>query len=218
MTNHITKVASYWGDRCYAWDVLNEAFEENGTYRATLWYNTIGPAYIPIAFAAAQAAVSTNVKLYYNDYNLESPNDKTARVQRLIGELRALGIRIDGVGLQSHFIVGSSPTLAEQEQNIANFAALGVEVANTELDIRIPVMPPTEAQQLQQKADYLAVSTACKNADACVGMTLWDWDDTYSWIPGFFTGQGWGTPWVQAADGSKVRKIAYDGIVEGLTS
>ena len=194
--------------------MLNEAFNDNGTLRSTIWSDTIGPAYIPIVFAAAAAA--TPAKLYYNDYNVENPNNKTAAVQAMIKDLKARNIRIDGMGLQAHLIVGSAPSQAQQEANIANFAALGVEVAYTELDIRTNV-PPSEAVQRQQKADYKATAAACKKNKACVGITLWDFLDDYSWIPGVFAGQGYGTPWLKDAAGKLVRKIAYDGIAEGLS-
>ena len=71
MTNHITNLVSHFSSNCYAWDVLNEALNDDGTYRSDLWLDTIGPAYISIAFDAAAKAAPPDVKLYYNDYNIE---------------------------------------------------------------------------------------------------------------------------------------------------
>ena len=218
MTNHITNLVSHWGTRCYCWDVVNEAFNDDGTYRADIWYNTIGPAYLPIAFAAAAAAAPPSVKLYYNDYNIENPGAKSTAAQHLIASIKAQGIRIDGAGLQSHFIIGETPSQASQMANMAAFAALGVEVAQTELDVRSPTLPPTVAQQQQQKVDFYSSVAACVLTEACVGTTLWDFDDTYSWIPSTFPGQGYGDPWFEpAGTDTLVKKIAYDGIVDALS-
>ncbi|MCJ1258333.1 hypothetical protein MMC24_006166 [Lignoscripta atroalba] len=218
MTNHITNLVSHWGTQCYAWDVVNEAFEENGTLRHSIWYDTIGPAYIPIAFAAAEAAAPPGVKLYYNDYNIESPGPKATAAQELIASVKAQGIRVDGAGLQSHFVIGGTPSQASQEANMRAFGALGVEVAITELDIRAQTLPPSLAAQQQQKVDYYKTVAACLNVDACIGITLWDFVDTYSWIPSTFAGQGYGTPWLQPGGPGTalVKKIAYDGILEAL--
>ncbi|MCJ1390275.1 hypothetical protein MMC18_003133 [Xylographa bjoerkii] len=217
MTNHITNLVSHWGTRCYCWDVVNEALNDNGTYRSDIWYNTIGPAYLPIAYAAAAAAAPASVKLYYNDYNIEYPGPKATAAQEIIASIKAQGIRIDGAGLQSHFIIGETPSQSSQMANMAAFAALGVEVAQTELDVRSPTLPPTIAQQEQQELDFHSSVAACVMTEACVGVTLWDFDDTYSWIPSTFPGQGYGDPWFEpAGTDTLVKKIAYDGIVDAL--
>ena len=217
MTNHITNLVSHWGTRCYCWDVVNEALNDNGTYRSDIWYNTIGPAYLSIAYAAAAAAAPASVKLYYNDYNIEYPGVKATAAQEIIASIKAQGIRIDGAGLQSHFIIGETPSQSSQMANMAAFAALGVEVAQTELDVRSPTLPPTVAQQEQQELDFHSSVAACVMTEACVGTTLWDFDDTYSWIPSTFPGQGYGDPWFEpAGKDTLVKKIAYDGIVDAL--
>jgi endo-1,4-beta-xylanase len=94
------------------------------------------------------------------------------------------------------------------------FAALGVDVAMTELDIRTNV-PATDAEQLQQVVDYTNSVGACADVDACVGITVWDFDDTYSWIPGTFPGTGYGDLFFQPGgyDTPLVRKAAYDGCI-----
>ena len=101
---------------------------------------------------------------------------------------------------------------------MAAFAALGVDVAVTELDVRATQLPASLAEQEQQKADYYSTVAACMNTPRCVGVTLWDFVDQYSWIPGVFAGQGYADVWFKANDtGALVRKVAYDGIVEALT-
>ncbi|EED16894.1 endo-1,4-beta-xylanase, putative [Talaromyces stipitatus ATCC 10500] len=212
LKEHINGVVTHWKGQCYAWDVVNEALNEDGTYRQNVFYQHIGEAYIPIAFAAA-AAADPNAKLYYNDYNIEYPGAKATGAQNIVKSIQAAGARIDGVGLQAHFIVGQTPSLASQKANMAAFTALGVDVAITELDIRM-TLPDTSALQTQQSTDYQTTTTACVQTKGCVGITLWDFTDKHSWVPGTFSGQGDACPW----DSNYKKKPAYYGILAGLQS
>jgi endo-1,4-beta-xylanase len=152
------------------------------------------------------------VKLYYNDYNVEYSGAKSTAALNLVKKLKARGIKIDGVGLQAHFIVGSTPGLSAQTANLETFTAEGVEVAYTELDVRFTSLPPTDAGLTQQKTDYYNTVAACVAA-GCVGVTIWDYTDKYSWIPSTFSGQGDALPW----DDQLVKKAgAYGGIVSAL--
>lgn len=108
----------------------------------------------------------------YNDYNIESAGNKSKAAQALVQRLKSANIQIDGVGLQSHFIVGSTPSRADQTQNMQAFTALDVDVAVTELDIRTTTPPTGQAQQ-QQVLDYASTTGACADVDACVGVTVW---------------------------------------------
>ncbi|KAJ5662577.1 uncharacterized protein N7477_010193 [Penicillium maclennaniae] len=207
MKNHITNLVTHYKGQCYAWDVVNEALNDDGTYRESVWYETIGEAYIPIAFAAA-AAIDPNVKLYYNDYNIEYSGPKSAAAQKIVKLVQSYGVKIDGVGLQSHFIVGSTPSKSAQAANMAAFTALGVDVAITELDIRM-TLPSTSALLSQQSTDYANTVGACMETNRCVGITIWDWTDKYSWVPSTFPGQGAACPW----DENFVKKPAYTGIL-----
>lgn len=211
LKNHITNEVTHYKGKCYAWDVVNEAFNDDGTYRTDIFYNTIGPEYIPIAFEAAAAADPT-VKLYYNDYNIETPGGKATAALNLVKSLKARGIKIDGVGLQAHFIVGGTPSLSSQVANLNTFIAAGVEVAYTELDIRFTALPPSASGLTQQTTDYFNTVSACVQV-GCVGVTIWDYTDKYSWIPSTFSGQGDALPW----DSNLVKKAgAYYGIVSAL--
>lgn len=158
LAQHVTRVAEYYKGRCYAWDVVNEALADNGTYRDSLFYKVLGDEYIRIAFAAA-AKADPHAKLYYNDYSIERQNStKHAGAVRIVKMLKNAGIRIDGVGLQAHFTAKGAPSLDAQIDALQDFTALGVEVALTELDVRIEL--PLNATNLEwQYNSYKNVSS-----------------------------------------------------------
>lgn len=95
----------------------------------------------------------------------------------LVKSLKAAGVPIDGIGVQAHLIVGEVPSTLQA--NLAQFTALGVEVAITELDIRM-TLPSTAALLAQQKKDYQTVIAACKAVAGCIGVTIWDYTDKVS--------------------------------------
>ena len=206
--DHIaTEVGRYKG-RIAAWDVVNEPFNEDGTYRPTLFHTTLGQDYIAQALTGARAA-DPGAKLYINDYNVEGVNAKSTALYNLVKSLKERGIPIDGVGLQAHLIVGQVPSTLQQ--NIQRFADLGVDVAITELDIRTQ-LPMTPAKLTQQAADYKAVMNACVALARCTGVTVWGFTDSDSWIPDTFPGQGAATPY----DENYQPKPAYHAIAEAL--
>ncbi|KAL9109760.1 MAG: hypothetical protein Q9227_005629 [Pyrenula ochraceoflavens] len=221
LERHITANIEHFGDNCYAWDVVNEAIADdmtNGTYRQDIWSEVIGaPAFIYLAFEFAQNAVQANglkTKLYYNDYGIENTGAKSAATATLVSEIKARGIQIDGVGMQSHFEVGLTPSRSDQLSVMQSYLALGVDVAQTELDVRFTSLPYNYSTLQTQKDNYRDSVGACVDAGAgCVGTTLWDFDDAYSWVPSTFPGQGGADVW----DEDLNRKPAYYGIIEGLT-
>ncbi|QSZ37437.1 hypothetical protein DSL72_008533 [Monilinia vaccinii-corymbosi] len=213
LKNHIKNVVTYYKGKCYAWDVVNEAFNDDGTWRSFVFYDTIGPEYIPIAFQTA-ALYDPDVKLYYNDYNIESAGAKATSVLNLIRSLKARGIKIDGVGLQAHLIVGSAASESSLATTLKSFTALGVEAAYTELDIRFQSLPPTTAGLAQQGVDYANVVKACLSVDGCVGITVWDLTDKYSWIPSTFRGNGDACLWFA----NYTLHPAYHNVVAALTA
>ncbi|KAG6830136.1 hypothetical protein H0H92_002000 [Tricholoma furcatifolium] len=208
VTTHCYNVVKHFEGKIYSWDVINEPFNDDGTFREDMWYNTLNTSYIPITLLAARAA-DPFAKLYINDYNIEGPGAKSTAMINLVKQLQSEGIPIDGVGVQGHLIVGELPSGIED--NLRAFTEAGVEVAITELDIRMN-LPATPALLEQQKADYQTVITACKNVPGCVGVTVWDFSDEYSWVPSTFPGQGDACPW----DDNMQRKPAYDGIAAGF--
>ncbi|KAI0701000.1 endo-beta-1,4-glucanase [Cerioporus squamosus] len=195
--------------RGQVWDVINESLNDDGTFRSDVFYDTLNSTYIPIALRAARRA-DPHAKLYINDYNIEGTGAKATALKNLVKSLKRQGVPIDGVGIQSHLTVGEVPTTLQQ--NIEEFVALGIEVAITELDIRFLNTTANEEGLVRQKADYETVIKACNAVDKCVGVTLWDFTDKFSWIPTTFPNEGYPCPW----DANYVKKPAYDGIIQGF--
>ncbi|MER5599504.1 endo-1,4-beta-xylanase [Streptomyces sp. NPDC002265] len=208
LQNHIgTEVGRYKG-RITAWDVVNEPFNEDGTYRSTLWYNGLGADYIASALTWARAA-DPAARLYINDYNVEGVNAKSTALYNLVKSLKERGVPIDGVGLQAHLILGQVPSTLQQ--NIQRFADLGVDVAITELDIRM-ALPADSTKLAQQAADYKAVTAACVAVTRCVNLTVWGFTDSDSWVDSTFPGYGAATLY----DANYAPKPAYYGVAEAL--
>jgi len=210
VANHCSTLVGHYKGDTYSFDIINEPLNDDGTFRSDVFSNVLGTQYIPIALNAARQA-DPDTKLYINDYNIENAGAKATAMMNLVSELKANGTPVDGVGLQGHFIVGEVPTTFQQ--TLESFTALGVEVAITELDIRM-TLPSTDALLAQQQTDYENVIAACMAVEGCVGMTVWDYTDKYRWVPSTFAGQGAACPW----DENLVTKPAYNGIVTALSS
>ncbi|MDF6042177.1 endo-1,4-beta-xylanase [Streptomyces sp. JH14] len=187
MTQHITEVAGHYRGEVAAWDVVNEPFNDDGTFRTSPFYNAMGSDYVATALRAAHAA-DPDAKLYINDYNTEGPGAKSDAMYDLVSELVAEGVPIDGVGFQGHLAVQYGFP-GGMQQNLQRFADLGLDVAVTELDVRMQL--PADATKLATQATYYRnVVEACLAVARCVGITVWDYTDKYSWVPGAFPGQG----------------------------
>jgi endo-1,4-beta-xylanase len=186
MRNHIANVAGHYAGKLYSWDVVNEPFNEDGTRRSSIWQTTLGDGYIADALRAARAADPT-AKLYINDFNIEGVNAKSTAMFNLAQSLLSQGVPLDGIGIQAHLILGQVP--ASMQQNMQRFANLGLDVAITELDVRMQT--PADSNKLTQQAnDYSAVTKDCLAVTRCVGITVWGIGEPDSWIPGTFPGQG----------------------------
>ena len=132
MKNHIMTVVERYKGRIKGWDVVNEALNDDGSYRESKWYKIIGPDYIPLAFQFAHEA-DPDVELYYNDYN-EWYAGKRDAIVKLVKQLKDAGLRIDAIGMQGH-IGMDYPNLDDYKAAIDAYAAAGVKVMVTELDM-----------------------------------------------------------------------------------
>ncbi|MDT0345239.1 endo-1,4-beta-xylanase [Streptomyces litchfieldiae] len=208
MTTHITEVMNHYEGDVEYWDVVNEVFNEDGTLRQSVFQQTIGQSYIANAFRAADAA-DPNAKLCINDYNVEGDNAKSDGLYNLVQSLLGQGVPIDCVGLQSHFILDQIPSTLQA--NMQRFAALGLEVNITELDIRIN-MPADSAELQRQATQFGNVVSACLAVSACQGVTVWGFGDADSWVPGVFPGQGAACLY----DDNYNAKPSYNGVLTAL--
>ncbi|MFC9247563.1 endo-1,4-beta-xylanase [Streptomyces sp. NPDC057136] len=209
LKNHVQTVVKHYKGKVFAWDVANEIMNEDGTYRENLFYKTLGPGYIADALRWAHQA-DPKAKLYLNDYNVEWIGPKSDAYYELIKQLKADGVPVHGFGLQGHLALqyGFPGNLQE---NLQRFADLRVDTALTEVDIRM-VLPSDEAKLAEQADWYARVTEACLAVKRCVGITVWDYTDRYSWIPAFFEGEGAALPW----DENLKAKPAYFAIRDAL--
>ncbi|MFC4537134.1 endo-1,4-beta-xylanase, partial [Sphaerisporangium dianthi] len=200
MTNHINGVMGHYKGQIHTWDVVNEAFNDGGavgTLRSSVFTQKLGNGFIEEAFRAARAA-DPAAKLCYNDYNIDDANaNKTRGVYNMVKDFKARGVPIDCVGLQSHF--GNPPS--NYQSNIAQFAALGVDVQITELDIGGSGSTQADA--------YRRVTQACLAVSRCTGITVWGVTDKYSWRSG-------DTPLL--FDGNFNKKAAYTSVLNALNA
>jgi endo-1,4-beta-xylanase len=152
MKNHITTVVSRYKGRVKGWDVVNEAIMDDGSWRDSKFYRIIGEEFIPLAFRFAHEA-DPGAELYYNDYN-EWHAGKRDAIVKMVKTLKEEGIRIDGIGMQGH-IGMDYPSLEEYKEAIEAYAATGVKVMITELDISaLPSPRPNVGANVTDTAAY----------------------------------------------------------------
>ncbi|MCQ4202431.1 endo-1,4-beta-xylanase [Streptomyces sp. NPDC058783] len=196
MIDHINGVMAHYKGKIAQWDVVNEAFADgsSGARRDSNLQRT-GNDWIEVAFRTARAA-DPNAKLCYNDYNVENWNwAKTQAMYSMVRDFKQRGVPIDCVGFQSHFNSGS-PYDSNFRTTLQNFAALGVDVAITELDI-----------QGAPASTYANVTKDCLAVERCLGITVWGVRDSDSW-------RSEQTPLLFNNDGSK--KPAYTAVLDAL--
>lgn len=222
LEEHITTVVGRYAGQIYEWDVANEIFQDDWDAGGVRLRTEANPflkacaddpvALIGDAFRWADAA-DPDALLFLNDYNAEGINNKTNAYYALVQELLADGVPIDGFGAQGHLSLqfGFDDTIQE---NFERFAALGLKVAITEADVRMPLGEdgePTAEQIALQAERYDAMLEACLNVPACTSFTVWGFDDERSWVPGVFP-EGY----ANIMTGDFVKKPAYYALLESL--
>lgn len=189
MQDHIATVVGHYANNpaVVSWDVVNEAFDDNGGRRQSFWQSTLGDGYIADAFRFARAA-DPDARLCLNDYNVEGIGPKSTAMYDLVRSLRQQNVPIDCVGFQAH--LGTQFGFPSQvQQNVQRFADLGVQVRFTELDVR-SILPMDATKTATQDTYYTDIVNACLAVTACAGVTVWGFTDKYSWVPSTFSGQG----------------------------
>ncbi len=196
---YMTAVMNRYKDVIFCWDVVNEALSDtpDNIYRTSSpWYKICGKDFIAQAFRIARS-VNPDVKLIYNDYNIVDPA-KLERAITMLKELKDAGVPVDGVGMQAHW---SKEITGEMINTAINrFAALGLEVQMTELDVTTYTIFHGEGIKNQAKEtqpyskeveDRLAeiyktyFEVMHKNADKITSVTFWGLHDGMTWLNGF---------------------------------
>lgn len=185
---HVRRVVRHFGDDVAQWDVVNEPLEPtDGVLGDSPWLRAIGPDYVDLAFRFAHR-YAPHAKLYLNEFGLEAPGPKRDGMLALVARLQRAGVPIDGVGFQSHVLclLGCDGALADLHEGLAAVAALGVDVAITEMDVAL-VEPVTDATRAEQAATYGAAVDACLAVPRCRTFVSWGFTDRHSWyseVPG----------------------------------
>ncbi len=179
MREHILAVVGHFRGRISEWDVVNEAFNADGSWKNSLWYRIIGPGYVTLAFRFAHEA-DPQAKLFYNDSGYETGGPHTDAVYALVRGLRQQGVPIDGVGFESHFTSDTGNLTERMRPVMAAFAALSLSEEITELDVDTTF---SSADKFAAEAEiYRQVAHACVEQIACQRVTVWGYTDRYSWI------------------------------------
>jgi len=194
--DHINTVVGHYAGEVYAWDVINEAFNDNGTLRSTIWSDSpgiglAGTAYMEQALRWAHEA-DPQALLFYNDYSAEPVNSKSDAIYKMAQDFVSRGVPLHGIGMQMHFSTNPG-SLASIESNIKRITDLGLQVHFTELDIRLPVDSSGKASTsdlAKQAQVYHDIFALCLKFPLCTAVQSWGFTDKYSWIPGAFPGSG----------------------------
>src|SRR5437660_4622760 len=187
LRQHIMDEVGHFKGKVAQWDVVNEALNEDGTLRNTIWLQNLGPGYIADAFRWAHQA-DPRAKLFYNDFNLDNLSPKSDAAFALVQSLRSQGVHVDGVGDQGHLAV-QFPSPGTMQENLKRFSDAGFQVEITEADARMVL--PADATKLDAAAEaYRVMLDACLLTRRCTGFTVWGFTDLHSWVPGTFSGQG----------------------------
>ncbi|RZS89528.1 endo-1,4-beta-xylanase [Motilibacter rhizosphaerae] len=207
LQKHITDEVAHFKGKIWQWDVANEFFADswspqplaNGMNGDDFWVKNLGTGIVADAFRWAHAA-DPKALLFYNDYNITGADGTNAKFQAaydFVKSLKEQGVPIDGVGEQGHLDTQYGfPT--KMQQDLQAFADLGLRVAITEADVRTFV---EQTDDKQTPTDQLAMSAqpfyydqmlkACLAVRSCISFTVWGFGEADSWVPGWFTGEGY---------------------------
>lgn len=182
MQDYIATVMRHYAGQIHTWDVVNEAFNDDGSYRHNVWYDVIGPDYVEQAFRIAHAADPT-ATLFYNDIAAERSGLKQSAIYAMAADLRNRGVALNGIGLQNHTDLGGYPDRATIEDSIIRFAQLGLDVEITEMDVGTASAAGTPSERAAAQATaYAAAATACWDVAACRRLTVWGITDAVTWL------------------------------------
>ena len=212
LDRHIRSVASHYRGRVLAWDVVNEAIDDNGFgLRDSIFRQKLGDRYIADAFRSAREA-DPQALLFYNDYSGEGLGGKSDAIYELVRNLLAQGVPIDGVGLQMHVRAGAPPPESSVAANMRRLAALGLRVNISEMDVRVGDLGgATPANLERQRSVYRSLVGVCVAEPACHAVTFWGFTDAHTWITSTF-----GPDAPLLFDAQYAPKPAFFGVLDAL--
>ena len=193
MRDHIYTVMEHYKGKIVHWDGVNEAISDNnGALRThdSIWMRVIGEDYIEYAFKFAREA-DPDALLFYNDYNISDMGGvKADACYNLVKRLVEKGVPIDGVGFQGHYINNMHSSYIQNiDRNVKRYADLGIEVAFTEVDIRMNQHGSEHDLQIQA-SNYGDVASIAVNNPNVNTFVIWGFTDKYSWVTQQFPGEG----------------------------
>jgi endo-1,4-beta-xylanase len=184
LREHILTEVSHYRGQVSIWDVVNEAINNDGTLRDSIWLRGIGPDYLDLAFRWAHEA-NPEALLFYNDYGGEGLGQKSNAIYNLVKGLLKRGVPINGVGLEMHVSLDTYPHPQDVLANMKRLAALGLEVQITEMDVKIQNDPRPMQVRLDAEAQiYRDMLSVCLAVKQCTAFVMWGFTDRHSWIPG----------------------------------
>jgi len=209
--DHISTVVRHFRGRIWHWDVVNEPIADgaNPTLRDTIFLTHLGPDYIADALRWAHEA-DRRAQLWINDYGADRLNAKAEGYYALARQLVEQGAPLHGVGFQGHVAMTSGFPITAVD-NLRRFGDLGLATGFTEVDVRY-VLPGDNHKTAAQVGAYQTLLRACLFNRSCEMFTVWGFTDRYSWIPGFFPGEGEATPY----DANFQPKAAYRALQQEL--
>ncbi len=205
--DHIATVVGHYQGRVFAWNVVNEAVDNDGTLRDNIWLREIGPEYVEMAFQWAREA-DPGALLFYNDYALIWDTiPKYPAVYALLSDLVGRGVPIDGLGFEMHLAVAYYPSQETVIERMGEVSALGLKTYISEMDVHTIFSDlPMEEKLALQATIYESIMDACLQDGNCVGLNMWGFTDKYTWLDRF-----WGVPTTHPLvfDENYVPKPAY---------
>ncbi len=183
LREHIVTEVSHYRGQVNIWDVVNEAVNNDGTLRNSIWLRGIGPDYLDLAFLWAHEA-NPEARLFYNDYDGEGLGQKSNAIYNLVKGMIQRGVPINGVGLEMHVSLDEYPHPEDVLANMQRLAALGLEVQITEMDVKIQNdTRPLQARLTAQAQIYRDMLSVCLAIKRCTAFIMWGFTDRHSWIP-----------------------------------
>lgn len=182
LKKHIQTVVGRYRGKVYAWDVVNEAINRDGSLRDTIWLRNIGPEYIDLAYRWAHEA-DPEAKLFYSDYAAEELGQKSDGIYDMLRGLVQRGVPVNGLGFQAHLGLKYIPKVESIRKHIKRIGDLGLEVQFTELDVKVQEGTGSPEERLAAQANlYGDLLQVCTISPNCSAFITWGFTDRYTWI------------------------------------